>query len=127
MTVSDEQLHIGLERMIAPRVRAGVQVTIAGAILLILLAPNVGLVAKFVPPPVGWFLSAIAAVVLGLGVAMVVILPAYYRKLSLMMKHSNPEQMRVTLRFEHPPGGNVKIMAELPTLASENDGQIRAV
>lgn len=126
--MSDEaQLHVGLERIIAPRLRVGVQVTVAGAALLILFVPRYGLLASFVTPRFGWILTFVSTLIFAAGVTMVVVLPAYYRRLSRMMKQVNPEQMRVTLRFEPAPGGNVKVMAELRPFDAEADEPFHAV
>jgi hypothetical protein len=123
----DAQMHIGLERIIAPRLRAGVQVTVGGAALLIVFLPRYGLLSNVVVPRIGWLLTGVAALILASGVAMVIILPAYYRKLSRMMKQTNPEQMRVTLRFEPVRGGNVKILAELRPFDAEPHEPFQAV
>lgn len=123
----DAQLHVGLERIIAPRLRAGVQVTALGAVLLITFLPQYGLLSKVVVPRLGWILTSVATLILAIGTAMVIVLPAYYRKLSRMMKVTNPEQMRVTLRFEPARSGDVKVLAELRPFDAEPHEPFRAV
>ena len=123
----DAQLHVGLERIIAPRLRVGVQVTVAGAALMILFVPRVGLLANQVMPRLGWVMTVVSTMILAAGVITVVVLPAYYRRLSRMMKQVSPEQMRVTLRFEPVAGGDVKIMAELRPFDAEAHEPFQAV
>src|ERR1043165_6979782 len=49
-TMSDEgQMHVGLERIIAPRLRVGFQVTFVGAVLLIFFLPRYGVASRLLP------------------------------------------------------------------------------
>ena len=121
------QLHVGLERLIAPRVRVGVQVTAAGAFLLILFLPRYGLLANALPTRLDWILSAVAALIVACGIVMVIVLPAYYRRLSAIMKQSSPADMRVTLRFEPAPNGQVSVYAELRPFDAEATEPVQMV
>ncbi len=91
-------VDLTLERKIVPKMRVGIQIAIIAAGLLIFFAPKFGLFSHVVPGRLLWILSAVGLAMLAIAVVVVAYLPAYYRKISRIVREQQPRLMRVTVK-----------------------------
>ena len=91
-------VDLTLERKIVPKMRVGIQIAVIAAGLLIFFAPKFGLLSRVVPGRLLWILSAVGLALLAIAVVVVAYLPAYYRKISRMVREQQPRLMRVTVK-----------------------------
>jgi hypothetical protein len=112
-------IHVALERNIVPKIQVGIKIAVIGAVLLIFFTPNTGLVGKLVQPRICWLISLVALAMLGCAAFVVIYVPAFYRRLSKMLKSETPRLMRVTLR--NPDDRNGNLLAELRPHESAED------
>lgn len=93
----DNSVHIALERKILPKMRVGIQIAVIAAVLLIFFTPRAGVLRNQVNERISWILAAVGVTLLACAAIVVFYLPAYYRRLSRMLREESPTLMRVTL------------------------------
>ena len=112
-------IHVALERNIVPKLQVGIKIAFIGAVLLIFFTPNSGLLGKVVQQRICLVISLAALGMLACAAFMIIYMPAYYRRLSKMLKSETPRLMRVTLK--QPTDRNGDMLAELRPHESSED------
>jgi hypothetical protein len=124
MAVPNDNISIHLERKIAPKMRVGIEIAVIAAGLLIFFTPRAGLLKNAVPERISLILTLLALAMLVCAGVVVIYLPAYYRKLSKLMRDETPTLMRVTVKEDSIRG---QILAELRGHESGEDAPVQMV